>query len=212
MNNLFPRPLIIKRAGGAGGGGTDVTEEGRRALAAHRQLTAALGEVVAHLETVISENPGLSVPAATLSWSPLMRTSARNCYHGVVEAVSHGAVNAEVLLKIAPDVMLAVIVTEPSVANLALAPGQQAYALIKASTPILLEDGDNILSSARNRISGTVVSVEPGAVNAEVVLDIGGGKTLTAIITGRSADAMALETGKRMTALIKASQIILALG
>ena len=212
MNNLFPRPLIVKHAGGASGGGTQVTEEGRRALAAHRQLTAALGDVMARLEAVISENPNISLPGENLFWSPFMRTSARNCYHGVVDAVSHGAVNAEILLKIAPDVTLAVIVTEPSVANLGLEPGREAYALIKASTPILLDDGDNVLSSARNRIAGTVVTVEPGAVNAEVVLDIGGGKTLCAIITGKSAETMELAPGKRMTALIKASQIILALG
>ncbi|TCT33016.1 TOBE domain-containing protein [Martelella mediterranea] len=212
MNNLFPRPLIVKHAGGSSGGGTEVTEEGRRALAAHRQLTAALGDVMARLETVISEAPGLSFPSENMFWSPFMRTSARNSYHGVIEAVSHGAVNAEILLRIAPDVTIAVIVTEPSVANLGLEPGREAYALIKASTPILLEDGNNVLSSARNRISGTVVSVEPGAVNAEVVLDIGGGKTLCAIITAKSAEAMAILPGKRMTALIKASQIILALG
>ncbi|PRX11285.1 UNVERIFIED_ORG: molybdate transport system regulatory protein [Martelella mediterranea] len=212
MNNLFPRPLIVKRAGGASGGGTEVTEEGRRALAVHRQLTAALGEVTARLETVISANPGLALSVDNMFGSPFMRTSARNCYHGVVEAVSHGAVNAEILLKIAPDVTLAVIVTEASVANLALEPGVEAYALIKASTPILLEGGDNVVSSARNRITGTVVSVEPGAVNAEVVLDIGGGKTLCAIITGKSAEAMDIAPGKQMTALIKASQIILALG
>ena len=45
-----------------------------------------------------------------------------------------------------------------------------------------------------------MVTVEPGAVNAEVVLDIGGGKTLCAIITGKSAETMELAPGKRMTA------------
>lgn len=212
MNNLFPRPLIVKRAGGANGGGTEVTEEGRRALAVHRLLTTSLGDLMTRLETIISDAPGLSFSPDTLFWSPFMRTSARNCYHGVVEAVTHGAVNAEVLLRIAPDVSLTVIITEPSVNNLSLEPGREAYALIKASTPILLEDGENVLSSARNRISGTVVSVEPGAVNSEVILDIGGGKTLCAIVTGKSAEAMELAPGKRMTALIKASQVILALG
>ncbi|TPW28635.1 LysR family transcriptional regulator [Martelella alba] len=212
MNNLFPRPLIIKRPGGAHGGGAEVTEEGRRALAVHRLLTATLGEIISGLETTISGDPSISFPANSLLWSPVMRTSARNCYHGTIEAVTHGAVNAEVLLKISPDVTLTVIITEQSVANLKIAPGVQAYALIKASTPILIEDDEKIMTSARNRITGMVISVEPGAVNAEVVLDIGEGKTLCAIVTDDSAEGLALAPGKSVTALIKSSQIILALG
>lgn len=141
-----------------------------------------------------------------------MRTSARNCYHGIVESVTHGAVNAEILLKISDDVVLTVIITEQSVTNLAIAPGTQAYALIKASTPILIEDDSRILTSARNRITGEIISVEPGAVNSEVVLDIGGGKTLCAIVTDDSAESLGLAPGKSITALIKSSQIILALG
>ena len=212
LNNLFPRPLIVKRAGGTSGGGAVVTEEGRRALAAHQVLTTALGDVVARLETLISEASFPSFAGDMLFWSPFMRTSARNCYHGVVEAVTRGAVNAEVLLKIAPDVTLTVVVTEPSVQKLGLEPGREAYALIKASAPILLDGGENVLSSARNRIGGTVISVETGKVNSEIVLDIGGGKTLCAIVTGTSATAMALAPGKPVIALIKASQVILALG
>lgn len=212
MNNLFPRPVVIKKAGGARGGSADVTDEGRRALSVHRLLTSALSEILSGLETTVSGDPSIAFPANALLWSPVMRTSARNCYHGIVESVTHGAVNAEILLKISDDVVLTVIITEQSVTNLAIAPGTQAYALIKASTPILIEDDSRILTSARNRITGEIISVEPGAVNSEVVLDIGSGKTLCAIVTDDSAESLGLAPGKSITALIKSSQIILALG
>lgn len=126
--------------------------------------------------------------------------------------MQHGAVNAEVALRISEKVTLTAIITEQSVSNLNIAPGLEAYALIKASTPILIADDESVMASARNRIVGTVISVEPGAVNAEVILDIGDGKTLCAIITDDSAKELAIKPGNRLCALIKASQIILALG
>ncbi len=57
---------------------------------------------------------------------------------------------------------------------------------------------------------GTVVRHEVGAVNDEVVLDLGDGKTITATITRESAEAMGLAEGVELTALIKAPHVILA--
>lgn len=212
LNNLFPRPIVIAKPGGKHGGGAEVTAEGLRALTVHRLLTASIGEIVANLESAISGDPSVPFPAHSLLWSPIMKTSARNTYHGVVTDVHRGAVNAEIALKISDDVTLTVIITEQSVTNLKIVPGMEAYALIKASTPILMADDASLRTSARNRICGTVVSVEPGAVNSEVVLDIGEGKTLCAIVTDDSAEALEIKPGNRLCALIKASQIILALG
>jgi molybdate transport system regulatory protein len=48
----------------------------------------------------------------------------------------------------------------------------------------------------------------PGAVNAEVVLDLGGGSSVTAIITNASAKHLDLAVGKEACALIKASWVI----
>ncbi|HLP68051.1 MAG TPA: TOBE domain-containing protein [Rhizobium sp.] len=211
LNNLFPRPIVIAAAGGRHGGGACVTTEGLRALTVHRLLTASIGEIIANLETTISGDPAVSFPAQSLLWSPIMKTSARNTYHGIVTDVHHGAINAEVMLKIAEDVTLTVMITEQSVANLNIVPGVEAYALIKASTPILMTETDSMRTSARNRICGAVVSVELGAVNAEVILDIGDGKTLCAIVTDDSAEALEIRPGLRLCALVKASQIILAL-
>lgn len=65
-------------------------------------------------------------------------------------------------------------------------------------------------TSARNEFSGTVNAVTKGAVNAEVVLDIGGGKRLVAIVTNESIQSLGLKAGARACALVKASHIILA--
>jgi len=62
--------------------------------------------------------------------------------------------------------------------------------------------------SARNVIPGTVTSVVRGQTTAHVKIDIGGGNTVTASITVEAVDELALKTGDRVSAVIKASDII----
>jgi molybdate transport system regulatory protein len=101
------------------------------------------------------------------------------------------------------------VVTSQSVEDLGLARGAPAIALIKSSF-IVLAKGDGLRTSARNQISGVVASREDGAVNSEVRLDIGAGKTLVATVTLASARALELAVGEPVTALVKAPHVILA--
>ena len=63
-------------------------------------------------------------------------------------------------------------------------------------------------TSARNEFLGRVKVLNRGSVNAEVILDIGGGNDLVAIITLESVDNLGLDIGKEAYALIKASWVI----
>jgi molybdate transport system regulatory protein len=63
-------------------------------------------------------------------------------------------------------------------------------------------------TSARNQYLGTVKSIKLGAVNAEVVLDIGSGQSLAAIITNESVNHLGLKVGSEAYALIKAPWVI----
>ena len=67
-------------------------------------------------------------------------------------------------------------------------------------------------TSARNQFPGTVASVTPGAVNSEVVIDIGGGAQIIAIVTKESVEELGLAPGRSALALVKASFVILAPG
>lgn len=64
--------------------------------------------------------------------------------------------------------------------------------------------------SARNMLKGKVKSVKPGAVNTEVLVELSGGETITSIITKESAEKLALATGKEVYAVIKASNVMIA--
>jgi len=62
--------------------------------------------------------------------------------------------------------------------------------------------------SARNQLPGRVTAVRMGNVMAEVTIDIGSGKSLTAAITRGSAEALNLKEGDAVTAIIKSTEII----
>ena len=64
--------------------------------------------------------------------------------------------------------------------------------------------------SARNQLKGTVTKVDLGPISAEVVLDLGGGQTIVAVITRSSAEAMGLAVGQTAYAVVKASSVMMA--
>lgn len=138
-----------------------------------------------------------------------MKTSARNALRGRVVRITPGAVNAEVTLRLADGLDIVAIVTVPSLEDLGLEVGRPAVALIEASF-VMLAKGEGLRTSARNHIPGRVARREDGAVNSEISLDIGAGKTLVATITLESARALQLAVGEDVTALIKAPHVILA--
>ncbi len=64
--------------------------------------------------------------------------------------------------------------------------------------------------SARNILKGKVVKITPGAVNTEVVLELPGGTQIVSIITKQSAENLGLANGKAAYAVVKASNVMIA--
>jgi molybdate transport system regulatory protein len=63
--------------------------------------------------------------------------------------------------------------------------------------------------SARNQLPGTVKSIKPGAVMAEVVVDVNGSEVVAAI-TRSSVESLGIKEGSRVTAIIKATEVMIA--
>jgi molybdate transport system regulatory protein len=205
LNNLFEGPLVVARAGGSQGGAAELTARGQAALAAFRRIEADLADAVGRLERNLVGDADLR----PFFWSLGMRTSARNVLRGTVAELRQGEVSAEVTLAIGEGAAITAIITRDSVAELGLAVGKPALALIKSSF-VVLAKGEGIVTSARNQLAGRVSSREDGAVNSEIEIDIADGKILTASVTRASAEAMELAPGVKVTALIKAPHVILA--
>ncbi len=205
INNLMPRPALIAQAGGRKGGGAALTEDGRLLIAAFRRREDKLSRIT----QAIAED-GLDSHTDFLFWSVAMKTSARNAFRCQVTEIQWAPVNVEVTLKVSDENSIVAVITKDSARELGLAPGREAVALIKSSF-VMLARGDFLPRvSARNLIWGVVIERIDGGVNSEIVLDIGNGKTLTAVITKESAEELPLTVGDRACALFKASHVILA--
>jgi len=63
--------------------------------------------------------------------------------------------------------------------------------------------------SARNRLAGTVQSLDTQGLMAEVVVETEGGQEITAVITSNSAERLGLEEGKEVNAVIKATEVMI---
>lgn len=208
LNNLFPKPLVRARAGGRSGGAATLTTEGAAALRTLRHVQAEISLAMHRLEARLAEDPAAG--AFVNPWSLIMRTSARNTFRGYVKSVTDGAVNAEVVVDIGQGLEMVAVMTRHSVADLGLVAGAEAVALVKSSFVVLVAGDAPIRASARNRMPGTIVHLDDGAVNSEVVLELADGKTLVSTITKGSVENLGLKVGDRATALIKASHVILA--
>lgn len=139
-----------------------------------------------------------------------MKVSARNALKGTVVSIKEGPVNSEAIIELAGGEQLVAVVTSESTKHLGLATGSDVTALIKAPWVMLMTDCDDIRLSARNCLKGKVISVSDGAVNAEVVLELAGGSRLCAIVTRDAVEELGLKSGVDASAVIKASNIILA--
>ena len=139
-----------------------------------------------------------------------MKTSASNHWVGQVSAVRAGAVNDEVELTLPGGARIVAIVTRDASERLALRPHMTAMALIPASAVMIATDLHGTQLSARNQLPGTVGAITPGAVNAEVHIDLAGGGHLVATITQASVQTLGLVVGAAVTAFFKASSVIIA--
>lgn len=62
--------------------------------------------------------------------------------------------------------------------------------------------------SARNQLQGTVVKINEGSVNTEVIIELAPGVNITSIITKTSAEDLGIKVGKRVYAVVKASNVL----
>ncbi|MGO3740239.1 MAG: TOBE domain-containing protein [Marinomonas foliarum] len=204
MNNMSAQPLVVRSTGGAQGGGTLLTELGHRVILGfqalqdeHQKFIERLGDKLHNLNDV-----------ASFMRSESVKTSARNQFRGTVSNITLGSVNTEVELDIGTNQSIIAMITQESVEQLGLEKNSDVMALIKASS-VILSTNTKVVTSARNKLVGTISRLLPGAVNTDVTLDIGGGKSVSAVITNISVIELELEVGQAACALFKAPSVIL---
>lgn len=64
--------------------------------------------------------------------------------------------------------------------------------------------------SARNQIRGIIAEIRKGTTTAHVLIDIGGGRMVMSAITNEAVEELGLEVGQEAVAVIKASDVMIA--
>lgn len=124
--------------------------------------------------------------------------------------VKKGAVNSVVEVDLKGGDRIVSVITNNSVGRLDLKAGKETPAIVKAPSVMLGREIKREQISARNVLTGTISRIEHGAVNDEVIVDLPGGNTVTAIVTTESVHKLGLTEGDEVSAVIKASSVILA--
>jgi molybdate transport system regulatory protein len=83
--------------------------------------------------------------------------------------------------------------------------------LVKASWIILAVPEATHKLSARNQLVGKVERIVPGHVNSEVLLRLESGNTISAVVTHDSVGSLGLAPGAEVSAVFKASSVILGI-
>ena len=63
--------------------------------------------------------------------------------------------------------------------------------------------------SARNQLKGTIIAIQPGAVTANVIMELEGGHQITSSVNMCTLKDLELEVGKEAIAIIRAQSVIL---
>jgi len=205
INNMAEKPLVDRLTGGKGGGGTSLTTEGKKVITQFKTIQEEHRKFLDNLEERLGDTEGLYKFLRRIT----MKVSARNTFSGSVTNIIKGAVNAEVTISLKGGIPLTAVVTNGAIDNLGLQVGAEAFAIIKASSVIIGTDLHDAKISARNVFCGTIAKIIEGPVNTEVDVEIGGGNTVSAVITHDSSKRLELKVGGHACTLFKASSVII---
>jgi len=140
----------------------------------------------------------------------IVTLSIRNRFPGTVTAVALGGVMSTVKVRLDAGPEVTAAITVDAVQDLGLADGVEVLVLVK-STEVAVATGAVGSISIRNQIPGTVTEVDHGAVMTTVKIAVAGGGTLTAAITKDAAEDLGLVEGADVTALVKSTEVSIAL-
>ncbi len=223
MNNLAEQPLVARSTGGRQGGGTTLTTHGLKMVALYRAMEAesqaALYRVMGQWATLGHDGAQDVRAFQHLLRGMAMRTSARNQFVCTVERVDAGPVDVALSLRLDAAHALSVVITQTSAERLGVQVGTALMVLVKASAVSISRRApagagtSPVRGPVRNRLWGEVGRCIDGGEHSEVTLDLGGGRTVTAVLPTATVNKLAPQAGERLCAhFLPSAAIVSVLG
>ncbi len=210
MNNLAEAPLVERSVGGKHGGGTRITEYGRRVIAMYRAVEQEYQQAIERLSSRLGEGGETNVRQfQTLLRRMSMRTSARNQFVGTVAGLREGEVSFEVRVRLDDANEVVAVITRASAESLELGIGTEVHAFVKAPSVLIITD-PHTRTTARNHLWGEVSAIHEGPVSSEVTITLPSGRNITSVVTHDSIGNLDLQVGSVACAVFQATSVILA--
>lgn len=207
MNNLADEPLVERSAGGAHGGGTTLTDYGRRMVAFYRAIERNNQELLESSARRIGEAgaPDLAHFRRLLR-RLAMKTSARNQFAGPVASLERRGNHVAVRLRLDGENALEATVTRDSASHLDLKIGDEIHAFVKAPAVHL---SGRPAAAGPNRFAGTVARLSTDGGESEVCVLLPSGRSIIALVASEVLVAEQLVEGAAATAIIPPSGVLL---
>ncbi|WP_033916454.1 TOBE domain-containing protein [Campylobacter sputorum] len=135
-----------------------------------------------------------------------MQIGARNQIQAKITDIKTGSINSLITGKTSCNKIFKATVTAESEKNLDLKIEKEAYFIFKAINVILSKD-NSLKFSAANQIIGKVKDIELGSVMSKIIID-SNGLEISSVITKKSTQSLNLKQGDTVTAMIKATNIV----
>jgi len=202
MNNLSEQPIVERETGGKNGGGTTITVYGKKLLETYRTLKAEHTRFLERLSSLPQLETGELQTIGRLS----MQISARNQIQGEILSLHRGKVNVALEIRLKSGYVIHSVITKEAVENLGLETGQNVTAIFKSSSVTL--DSKREESGNENKMAGRVDHLIIGEERAEVIVDIGSGDVIVAVVSKEDVQMLHLQEKSRVTIVIKANDVM----
>ena len=133
MNTLAPEPLVLRSVGGAGGGGTRLTDYARQLIHLYRAMQSSQQDVLNRLPTLDAVSGDAdAAQLRTLIRRMTMKTSARNQFAGTIVALTDRQGLVDVVLALGSQDRITATITPVAAQDMGLRLGDELFALVKA--------------------------------------------------------------------------------
>lgn len=205
-NNKSPKTLITSETGGAKGGGTCLTASGRILLNMFTKLEEQHNQFLLQLNQTVEADAEVLMLLKPLT----IKTSAANQIFGVVSELKTGPASSEVIIKLKGGEKVCSSLSHAEAESLQLDVGSDVLVLINMNEISLVTGPERFHFSARNQLLGIISRVQLAEVDAEIVIYLQGGDSITVLITRQSVQNMNLKPGMQCRAIFKSNAMLLS--
>jgi molybdate transport system regulatory protein len=204
MNAQAPEPLVQRSVGGAGGGGTRLTDYARQLIGLYRAMQSSQQDVLNRLHEVPAQ--GDEPQLRSLIRRMTMSTSARNQFAGQVAALLDRGGLVDVVLDLGQGERLSATITPEAAADMGLKLSDELYALVKAPWVGVRLSAPRP-QPGRNALAGNLSALRPGTRHTGCTVTLPSGRQVQAVVANVVAGSF--QTGQPVWAVFPSDSVVL---